>query len=174
MGPLSSCHQRGFSPAADGSGYGDSQPYTMQRKSLNWRSPLCCSPQSSGNLMEGGREEDCRRQRQSRIPGEHGLLSQLSRDHMSSQRQRKQAQSPPGSAPGLHICNGCHLGLFMGFLTVGAVVSLTFLPTLLSSCWVVILGCCLLEACSFLKGIGAAGGGEGRQEAWKERTLWSG
>ena len=34
--------------------------------------------------------------------------------------------------------------------------------------------CCLLEACSFLKGIGAAGGGEGRQEAWKERTLWSG
>lgn len=58
------------------------KPDIMYRESLNWRSPLGPSPQTLRNSMEEGKE----RLSEGRTPGERGLLNQLSRAHMGSQR----------------------------------------------------------------------------------------
>lgn len=114
---------------------------------------------------------------------------------MSSQRLTQQTQGLHWSTPGFHkgYCSN-QLCIFMGFLTVRTSGSLILVPALwtLSSCWFtvsnfnmigfafccilcyfIMLGCYLLETCSFLMRHrkGSQLGREGRKE--ELGTAWS-
>lgn len=104
---------------------------------------------------------------------ENSPPNQLSRAHAVSQRLKQQRFRLMGSEPGpLHICWSHELGVFVKLLKSGTMcVSDSFLCSwdsfhliellcLDSLCWnllylivscFILLGCCLLENCSFLK-----------------------
>jgi hypothetical protein len=121
----------------DGSGCRDPQPDNVQRESLNWRSLLGPSPSEIRETHRRGVGENSRTQREWRTPGEHGQQNQLSKVRMGSQRQVEPAWHLYKSVPcPLCIC----YGIFVGLLRVGAILSLTFLPVLGGTLFL-LLGC---------------------------------
>lgn len=149
-----------------------------KRESLNLRYPLDLSPPRSVNPEEGGRG-DSRSQRGWRIPKEYGTPNQLSKVRVDSQRLKREARELTGVytrsfANAMTVtlifffCETPNRGLFCfswySFLPIALSCLASVwgpLPCLTVSCFV-LLGCCLLEFCSFLKAEWRGNGSKGR------------
>lgn len=108
-------------------------------ENLHWKSPSDPSLYRSGNLTVEG--EEGLQESEGMVDTRRTQPIELSKAHIGSLRIKTQTQEGHGSVPGLLcVCCDCQL-VFVGHLTVGAGISLTLLPVLVT----LLLFCCFIQ-----------------------------